>query len=251
LYTKNDTALCRVFDMLMDRLDKIESLLEKNHRAQEYASDLSPKGTILSGLLHSDLPLQIKKMYDGILHGDTVIVDMTEVMDGTETLATKEWALGEVKGRYDTELRTKWGDETFERFKMACAQFFETHDEDDIPKWKELDNCESLGGSWPKESYVHYALHEIALKQHVPELFGLGPWGMMFRIPKNKRFCMRDIINLVRRVIVLLDKGDVPHNDYWEVYVVNMYTSLARAILRSCHLEIRHGLSVKKRQTST
>lgn len=242
LCTKNDVSLCRVFDMLVDRLGRVESMLENHQRAQEHASDLSPKEMVLSGLLHSDIPLQITKMYDGMLYqGNVIIVEMgcTDVFE-IETLLTKEWASGKVSGRFDAELRTKWGDETFTKFKTACARFYEAHyvDDDDEylpPSWKELCDAggEFLGGSWPLKSCVEYAVFEIALQHHVPELLGLGQYGIMLRAPKkNKHFCIRDIITLVRRVFVLMGKGDVPQDDCWKIYVVFNYIALARATMR-------------------
>jgi len=239
VYTEKDASLCRVFDMLVDRLDRIESTIENHQRAQEHASDLSPKEVVLSGLLHSDIPLQITKMYDGMLDkGRAVIVEMDTDVFETDILLTKEWASGKVNGRFDTELRAKWGDEKFTRFKTACARFYETCDDDYLPpSWEEVVNAggEFLGDSWPLKSSAQNAVFDIVVRHHVPELLGLGQYGIMLQVPKgsSKKHCsIRDIITLVRRVFVLMGRGDVPHDDSWKIYEICIYKSLARAVMR-------------------
>lgn len=250
-----DASLCHVFDMLTDRLSRIEEEQWRSGASQEHASDLRPRGSVLSGLLHSDMPVRIKKHYDGMLASpweEAVVVEVGDgVLRGARPLATREWACSKTAGRHDAALRAAWGDEVFESLRTVCAHLYTTDPGRIYMGWAELKGedvqriecIERIKKGAKKKKLVgclDETMYETAVMRRVPELLALGPHAMMFAVNKEEGpKSMRDVVVLVRRVFEVMGK-DVKRDGRWDVYRIESYSLAYEAFKEKIGVDERH-----------
>lgn len=180
--------LCTIFEMLIDRLDKLETKLDAvadktDHHislAARHIDSMRPLGEPFSGvaLTGECVALTIHNEFDSngnfLCDSGDILLLMTPDYE-LESIYQEDDVWGDVPTwEWESAVRTAWGDAEFERVRARMIQ----HRLDDETSVETIDTptCAELG-IMSDTCELHTAILNISLQQRFPDALVVGEYG--------------------------------------------------------------------------
>lgn len=196
----SEGRLADVFEMLISRMDTIETSLDALHTelavqktAQRYDDSRRPLGTPFSGMPHCGLCMELTVYThfdcDGVFRdlmagGILVVTSYVAMTDSFSCVCclvsscdpddhTKEPFFPE-QLKVNADLRAAWGDTNYEHVRSKMMAFYKDDGDRDDPTWDDLEQGFDVG----RPLDVNTDIHEAVLRQRLPGLVAIGPAGV-------------------------------------------------------------------------
>lgn len=186
LVSPSDARLCDLFQMLIERLDTVETSVaalaakaEDAAAARRMAADYAPQGSVFStaellGRRVASLPRSVCKHFKAGNRPNVIAVSVG--LDCVFSVDSPEWAAGEEVSHIDDDLREAFGAEELTRIKRACTEFYALH-----PYGRNSPTPADVGIQ-SKYDTLNHMLLATAARRRVSGLVALSTEASFFRI---------------------------------------------------------------------
>jgi hypothetical protein len=197
-----DSRLTQVFEMLVERLGRLEAAQERMQRSIMHKAEWGAAGARVSAVELGGPSVMLTKAYDGPSHAKVMALTGHEdgfMGDSCVFYATAAWSRGE-RGAWDGDLEAVWGAERLRSVRAACAVWWRGKDEEDA-SFTRTDAGLEFG-----HDYVDYEIFEVVLRRRYPGLIAYGPCGCVFHAENGRG--MEEAARLLERAREVLAEAN-------------------------------------------